>query len=217
MPTPLDRPFLWTRSHPFFYRFALFTRVLLAAGFIPTGMVKLLGHRFTQISPEVPIGAFFEAMYQTGLYWRFLGATQVLAGLLLLWPRFAHLGAAIFLGVILNIFVVTVSLAFRGTPIITGLMLLAVTYLCVWDFHRFRPMLTETPLLGAVRQHRLDRWEFAGFTLFGASLVGFFFITRGTLSNTLTIPCVAAGFGAGLFTLGRFLWVSTRGRLPRPA
>ena len=212
MPTPLDRPFLWTRSQPFFYRFALFTRVLLAAGFIPTGMVKLLGHRFTQISPEVPIGAFFEAMYQTGLYWRFLGATQVLAGLLLLWPRFAHLGAAIFFGVILNIFVVTLSLSFRGTPIVTGLMLLAVTYLCVWDFHRFRPMLTETPRPGEVRQHRLDRWEFAGFALFGASLVGFFFIARGTLSNTLTIPCVATGFGAGLFTLGRFLWVSKGSR-----
>lgn len=210
-PGAIDRLFLWTRSQPFFLRFAIFTRLLLAAGFIPTGLVKLLGHRFTQISPEDPIGAFFEALFQTGLYWRFLGATQVLAGLLLLWPRFAHLGAAIFFGVILNIFVVTVSLGFRGTPIVTGLMLLAVVYLCFYDYHRFRSMFTTRPLGAPVPVQRLDRWEIAGFACFGASLVLFFFVVRGSLPTTLTIPSVIAGFGAGLFTLGRFVWVTLRG------
>lgn len=98
----IDRAFLWARSRPFLYRFTLFTRILLAGGFIPTGMVKLLGHRFTRISPEDPIGAFFEAMFLTGLYWRFLGLSQVLAGLLLLVPRWAHLGAAAFLPIMIN-------------------------------------------------------------------------------------------------------------------
>jgi len=66
-------------------------RILLAAGFIPTGLVKLLNQRFTTLPVESPIGAFFEAMYQTGLYWQFLGLTQVLAGCMLLVPAFAHL------------------------------------------------------------------------------------------------------------------------------
>jgi hypothetical protein len=210
----LDQLFLWTRSKPFFYRFALFTRVLLAAGFIPTGLVKLMGERFTLISPEHPIGAFFEAMYQTGLYWRFLGATQVIAGLLLLWPRFAHLGAAIFLGVITNIFVVTVALDFRGTPIVTGLMLLAVLYLCFWDYHRFRPLLTEAPLPHRVAKHRLDRWEFAGFAVFALSLMGFFMSTRSFVGTGFNLAFVSAGIGAGLFTLGRFVWVAAK---PRPS
>ncbi|MFT5143546.1 MAG: hypothetical protein ACI80V_001179 [Rhodothermales bacterium] len=60
---------------------------MLAAGFIPTDTVKLLGHRFTTISPDLPIGAFFEAMYQTGLFWRFIGLAQVVAGILSLFPE----------------------------------------------------------------------------------------------------------------------------------
>lgn len=205
--TVVDRLFLWVRSGPFFYRFALFTRILLAAGFIPTGMVKLLGERFTLISPDHPIGAFFEAMYQTGLYWRFLGFTQVAAGLLLLIPRAAHLGAAMFFGVILNIFVVTISLDFRGTPVITGLMLLAVTYLCAWDWHRFRSLFTVTLLPAPVPTHRLDRWELAGFLVFAGALLTFFLFTRSLVSARYVVAIIAAGLAGGLFALGRFLWL----------
>lgn len=207
----IDRLWLRVRSVPFFYRLALFTRLLLAAGFIPTGMVKLLGERFTLISPENPIGAFFEAMYQTGLYWRFLGLTQVAAGLLLLVPRLAHLGAAIFLGVILNIFVITVSLGFRGTPIVTGLMLLAVCYLCAWDFHRFRSVFTLAPAVDPGPAPTLDRWERAGFAVFALCLIGFFGGTRSFVGSRLAVGFVIVGLVAGVFTFGRFLWLTWRG------
>lgn len=93
----LDRLHAWARAHPLLYRVVLATRILFATAFIPTGLVKLLGLRFTSIPTSDPIGAFFEAMYQTGGYWRFLGATQVAAGLLLLVPRAARrsLGAMV--------------------------------------------------------------------------------------------------------------------------
>ena len=215
--TPIDRPFLWIRSSAFCYRFTLFTRILLAAAFIPTGMVKLMGERFTLLGTDNPIGAFFEAMYQTGLYWRFLGLSQVVAGILLLIPRLAHLGAAVFLPILVNIFVVTVSLHFRGTDILTGLMLLAVIYLCVWDYHRFRPMLTLTPLAGSVPVHRLDKWETGGFVVFAVSLMNFFGITRSFISTDFALVFVVTGFAAGVFTLGRFLWIRRGGRLkPTP-
>lgn len=111
-----DRLFLWVRSKALFYRLTLFTRIMLAAGFIPTGMVKLLGQRFTTMPPTTPIGAFFEAMYQTGLFWRFIGAVQVVAGVLLLVPRVAHLGALMFLPVIVSIVVITVALEDAARP-----------------------------------------------------------------------------------------------------
>jgi hypothetical protein len=60
----------WVRARPLLYRLTLGTRVLLAVGFIPTGMVKLLGRRFTTMSPESGIGGFFETLYQSGPYWR---------------------------------------------------------------------------------------------------------------------------------------------------
>jgi len=68
-------------------RLAIISRILLGLAFIPTGLVKLLGERFTVISVENPIGAVFEAMYQTGAYWHFPGFAQMLAGALLLVPR----------------------------------------------------------------------------------------------------------------------------------
>ncbi len=207
-----DRLFHRVRARPFFYRFALLTRILMAAAFIPTGLVKLRGERFTLISPEHPIGAFFEAMYQTGMYWRFLGASQVVAGLLLLWPAGAHLGAACSLAIAVNIVAVTVSLGFGGTPIIAGLMLLAVVYLCVWDYHRFRPMFSEAPLGVPVARPRLDRWEAAGFTVFALAIIGFFCVTRNLVSPRAAPGLVVAGCAAGLFTLARFGWTSVQER-----
>lgn len=209
----VDRVFSWIRSAPFFYRFTLFTRILLIAGFIPTGMVKLQGERFTTLASDDPIGAFFESMYQTGLYWRFIGLCQVAAAVLLLFPRVAHLGAAIFVPIILNIFVITVSLHFTGTPFITGPMLLAAVYLCFWDFHRFRPLFTEKPFEREVAVHRLDRWERVGFVVFAVSLVNFFGLTRSLYRADLSRVSILVGVAAGVFTLGRFLWVTLR-RVP---
>lgn len=210
-----DRLFARIRSSPFFYRFTLFTRVLLVAGFIPTGMVKLMGERFTVLGTDTPVGAFFEAMYQTGLYWRFLGLIQVVAASLLLVPPLAHLGAAVFGAILLNIFVITVSLHFTGTPFITGPMLLAACYLCFWDFHRFRPLLTRRALPHEVAEHRLDRWETVGFVVFALALVNFFGITRSLFRPELSRVSLVVGFLAGVFTLGRFLWLRHQGRLAR--
>lgn len=213
----LDRLFVWMRACPVFYRSVIFTRVLLAAGFIPTGMVKALGQRFTVLSTETPVGAFFEAMHQTGPYWRFLGLSQIIAGVLLLIPRFAHLGAAIFLPIMLNIFIITLSIDFKGTPFITGMMLLATSFLCFWDFHRFRPMLTTDDRRLAVPAHRLDTFEFAGFAVFALALLSFFAITRGLMPAQPALAIVAIGFAAGLFTLCRFLWILRRPTRAAPA
>ena len=211
----IDQLFLAIRSSPFCYRFTLFTRLLLAAGFIPPGMVKLLGHRFTEISVENPIGAFFEAMYQTGFYWNFLGLSQVLAGLLLLCPRFAHLGAALFLPIIVNVFLITVSIPFGGTPFVTGPMLLAVVYLCIWDFHRFRPIFSRKPFEATIRQHKLDFLEKVGFTVWACSIIGLFASLRfvSLFEMKLAGYAMIIGLAAGVLTLLRFVWVKFGKRL----
>lgn len=122
-------------------RFTVMTRVLLALGFTPSGLTKLLGNRFTILGVETPVGFFFEALYRSGFYWNFIGACQLLAALLLLIPRTATLGALVYFPLILNIFVITVSLHFTGTPVITGLMLLASTYLVCWDADKLKPLI----------------------------------------------------------------------------
>jgi uncharacterized membrane protein YphA (DoxX/SURF4 family) len=121
--------------------FTVATRILLALGFIPSGITKVLGSRFTLLGIDSPVGFFFEAMYRTGFYWRFLGLCQLAAALLLLIPRTATIGALVYFPLILNIFVITVSLEFRGTPFITGLMLLANIYLLCRDYDKLKHLI----------------------------------------------------------------------------
>ena len=213
--TFLDDFFLRVRSKDLLLRFTLFTRILLAAGFIPTGMVKLLGQRFTTIpDSSTPIGAFFESMYQTGLFWNFIGAVQVAAGVLLLSPRHAHLGALLFLPVIASINVINIALGFGLTTVITAFMLLAALYLCCWDYDRFRGLFTPRPFEARQRipTLELDRWEGAGFTVFAIALLAFFGWTRGFVPELVARLAVPTGLAAGVFTLLRFGVVARRRR-----
>jgi len=137
---------LWLR------RLTVVTRILLAVGFMPSGLTKVLGNHFTLLGPESPIGYFFDALYQTGFYWRFIGMAQLAAALLLLIPRTATLGALVYFPIILNIYVITVSLHFRGTPYITGLMLLACIYLLYWDYDKLKNLLRTSDDSGSGRE-----------------------------------------------------------------
>lgn len=98
-------------------------------------------HNPELLTLETDIGFFFEALYRTGPYWRFLGWAQVVAGLLLLVPRTAPQGALMYLPIITNIWVITLSMYFAGTPVITSLMRLGCLGLLVWDHRRLRPLL----------------------------------------------------------------------------
>lgn len=125
--------------------FTWVTRVLLAAAFLPSGLTKVLGHRFTSLPTTTSIGFFFEALYRTGFYWRFIGGAQLVAAALLLLPRTSAIGALLYLSIVSNIFVITVSMHFQGTPFITGLMLLGSVYLVLWDADRIAPILSPSP------------------------------------------------------------------------
>jgi len=140
----LDRLHAAARRNRWLGRLAIVTRILLALGFTPSGYTKLVGHRFTRLPVEDPVGFFFEALYRTGWYWNFLGAAQLLAAVLLLNPRTTTLGAVLYFPIIVNVFLITLSMHFTGTPIITGLMLLGSVFLLCWDYDRFAPIVRPT-------------------------------------------------------------------------
>jgi uncharacterized membrane protein YphA (DoxX/SURF4 family) len=117
--------------------FAVFCRIALALGFIPSGMVKLTGERFTGLPSNHPLGHYFDALFLTGFYYTFIGVGQLIAALLLLIPRTALLGAIFYFPIILNICVLTYATRFEGTRIAT-LMLLANLFLLAWDYQRLK-------------------------------------------------------------------------------
>ncbi|MHC5212791.1 MAG: hypothetical protein ACYTG2_18940 [Planctomycetota bacterium] len=206
--------------NPLALRLAVLTRVLLAVGFFAPGLTKLLGSRFVTEVTDDPVGVFFETLYQTGPYWRFLGAGQVLAAVLVLVPRTSALGALVFFGIILNVFMITVSLPFGSTAIVTGLMLLASLFLVFWEFPRWAPLVQADP--GApvpqVPLPTLARLERTGFAALVVGGWGMTCVMRGLALGPVPLAFGSAGLLAvagGLMVLAS--WVTTLVRHGRPA
>jgi uncharacterized membrane protein YphA (DoxX/SURF4 family) len=120
--------------------FAVFCRIALALGFIPSGFVKVTGERFTGLPSNHPLGHYFDALYLTSYYYTFIGIGQLIAAALLLIPRTALLGAIFYFPIILNICVLDYAVRFEGTRIAT-LMLLANLFLLAWDYPRLKSIL----------------------------------------------------------------------------
>jgi hypothetical protein len=162
---------LWLRRQLLIQLFIIYLRYLIGAAFVFASLIKIKGHRFTTAdgtaAPLHSAWDFFETMYQSGLYWQFIGVGQLLAGLLLMNQRYAQLGALVYLPIIATIFVITLSLEFGSTPIITGLMLLANLVLIWWEWPVLRVLVNQapSPMPTTVLGPR-GVWELTGLALF---------------------------------------------------
>jgi hypothetical protein len=150
------------------------TRYLLGFAFIPSGMKKVLGQRFTSIGTDNPIGYFFEALFRTGMYWNFLGWGQLIAAILMMTQLFSTLGNLIFFFIVSNIFIITVSMHFTGTWLIALLMLFASTCLILWDANRLQYIIVRKGFLEIRQDVKLPEasmlWQISGILLFIASV-----------------------------------------------
>ncbi len=139
--TKLDEFHLSIKSNKWIGYFTIFVRIALAAGFIPSGLVKIFGERFTSLSNNHPMGHYLEALYHTGYYYTFIGVMQVTVALMLLIPQTAILGAVLYFPIIVNICVLSFSVRFDGSLISSPLMVLANLYLLCWYYDRLKFIL----------------------------------------------------------------------------
>lgn len=168
--------------------FTAFTRCLLALAFIPPSIPKVLHRPFTLLPDTDPIGHYFNALMDTGFYYEFIGWSQIIAAVLLLVPRTSHLGAMMFLPIIANIAVLTLSVGFKGTWVITGLMCVAAIYLIAWEYDRLKPIV----LYSREDKPRIFRYQFIKLPLFfaaGGAAMGmlWWLIGLGNFSNYLFV------------------------------
>lgn len=164
------------RTNRYLNTFVILTRLLIGFAFIPSGLKKVLGERFTNLSVETQIGFFFEGLYQSGIYWNFLGLGQMVAAFLLMTQRFATIGAVMFFFIITNIWMITVSMKFTGTWIITSLLLLATIMLLIWDSHKLKYLLLKDnfntqPVTTTLPTYN-NLWVITGYVVFIIGLVG---------------------------------------------
>ena len=194
---------MWKIKHKFWAQiFIIYTRYLLGSAFVFASIVKIGGGRFTTESGELePINSswhLFETLYASGLYWKFLGIGQLLAGFLLMTQRFAKLGAVIFFPIILNIFIITLSYYFAYTPVITGLMLCANLLLFAWDWNEYKIFFNlRYELDMSPRLEKDTMWQIVGLLLF--SLVLLFRTTEGY--NFFILPMIYIGIVVTTFLI----------------
>ena len=161
--------------------FTVYLRYLIGGAFIIAafGMGKmratanLMQSLDNPIEQLEPIQQFFRVMADSGLYWQFIGWSQIIAGALLMTQSLARLGALIFFGLILNIFIITVSYEFQGTPLITGLMLLAALYLLIWDLPAYMPIIKNSFSYAPVALKLADHlfWMILGWVMLASILI----------------------------------------------
>ena len=158
------------RSNPWLHRFAVFCRITLALGFIPSGLVKLKGERFTGLPSNNPLGHYFDALFLTDSYYTFIGLAQLLTALLLLIPRTALTGAVFYFPIILNIVVLTHATRFNGTRIVT-LMLLANLFLLLWDYDRLKHILPIDPPSPVPQRNPASKFPTLFFAMVAATAI----------------------------------------------
>ena len=101
-----------------------------------------------------------------------------------------------FLPIIANIAVLTTSVGFVGTWLVTILMCLAATYLVCWEYDRLKPIV----FFSRAEKPRRFRYQYLSIPLFfatGGAVMGFLWwtIRLGNFSNYLMISAGLAAFG----------------------
>lgn len=129
-------------------------RLALGFAFLPAGLKKVLGQRFTDAANTGAFHEFLHAFYATGAFYRFVGGVQLLVALLLMTQTYGTLGALLALPLFTAITMLCWSTGAVPTAVMTTLMLLGAAALCAWDYEAFRGVLRPASdrLQGAVQR-----------------------------------------------------------------
>lgn len=121
-------------------------RLGLGLAFVASGLRKVPGIHFTALPDSNPVGAFFSLMESMPLYWHFIGFYQIIVGILALLNHWAALSGVLMLPVTVNIFLVSLALDMRGTPVITALMLIGNIYYMLWHREQYASVFRRSDM-----------------------------------------------------------------------
>lgn len=207
----MEAQLLKLKSAKSFQVFTIYLRYLIGFAWVFASIVKIEGNRFTMADGiNEPINSawhMFETFYQSGIFWKFIGWAQLITGGLLLSQRFSLLGAVMGIPIAVNIFVITISYSFAGTPFITGLMLSGNIFLLVWDSDKLKVLFEPSsfqyrPPDGAMIYDKT--WTFLGLFYFVATLIlrKFFFDGKGMIMGCFFFMLM--GFGLTIYNWKKY-------------
>lgn len=169
------------------------TRIFLGLIFFTSGMGKLTHGGFVGLIGPVWLEERLAA-YGLGLFAQFVAWSQVLIGLLLLSQRFALIGAVMLVPMLANIFVITVSLQWRGTPYVNA-VLLAMNAFLLWGYrHRLKLLFLDDDRVQIEVKRRAPQLDLIALTGIFIALLGPILFPLGA-----AIPYVLALIAFALF------------------
>lgn len=173
------------------------TRIFLGFVFFTAGMGKLTQGNYFPLTMFPMSLSKILAPHGLALWGEFVAWSQVLIGFLLMSQRFATLGAIMSLPLILNIFMITVSMGFMGTPYLNAFLIGLNLFLLAADYHKLKFLFMDD--VTQFRPARLRRKCWQADALWAVALV--LCLAAGTFhefNRTATFAFSFAGIGVML-------------------
>ncbi|GAB5527378.1 MAG: hypothetical protein Roseis2KO_52500 [Roseivirga sp.] len=187
-------------SLKFHHRIIILIRVFLGLIFFTAGMSKLyFEHQFPGIIGPVWLEERL-AEHDLGLYARFIAGSQIIAGLLLFTQRFSTLGAILTFPIILNIFMVTVSMKWQGTPYVNFFLLSLNAWLLAYDYPKLKFIVTD--VTRDIRPLALKRKSLRADMIWGLSVVAILASVPISYAHT-TVAWVLCGTAVIVITINQ--------------
>lgn len=169
-------------------------RFLLGFIFLTTSMNKLTNAQFVIISIFPMSLEAIVAPYGLGLWGRFVAWAQLVIGLLLLSQRFGTLGAIMLVPMLANIFFVTVSLEFIGTPYLVAFLLMLNLILLAAEYSKLKFIFFDRAIQVPDIPLRRENWKLDILWAVGMALC----LTAGAFQSNR--PLMYVLLAIGLFT-----------------
>ncbi len=192
-------------------------RYLAGSAFVYAGIAKI---DETVIIPDSGINAsantayhFFRTMFQSGLYWHFIGWSQLLVGFLLMSQVFSTAGAVAFLPIMLSIFILSLSFESVIVPGFTFLLLLGNIYLLLWDWSKIKFIILPAPQTYIDTNTEFSKrkiWTYLGISYFCCTIL----IRKAIISNPssgIATPLFSMNFAAAGLLLMIVSWIISNG------
>ena len=155
-------------------------RYLAGFVFIPTGLVNIMGYRYSAVFPNIYSETFFNGLFNAGLYWNFLGYCHLFTALLLFTQRLTALSAVIYFSIALNKFLVTVSSGSADNIFVAFVILTLGMLLLICDWSRVKSLFGFYPHFSDLRKYKSvsSKWGIIGFFTYVITIVMVFVIDK---------------------------------------
>lgn len=144
--------------------------IFLGFTFYGAGMAKLFSdHAFFGWIGPVWLIENLEP-HGLGFYGKFIALSQIIIGYMLFTTRFKLIGSIMMIPLIGNILMVTISLQWKGTPIVLAFLML-LNLILLWQYRDFfAPLVNENHLEPPVKKRKYKSWLGNGIWFSGLAL-----------------------------------------------